>query len=110
MWANTLCPFSSSTRNMALGRGSMTVPSSTIASSFGFGRVGPLLTGWDGGSDTGARRTESPAGPTDNAIARGTERKARREGSFRRRDHLLGHHPAAAGHPPCRDGATESNG
>ena len=26
MWARTLCPFSSSTRNMAFGRGSMTVP------------------------------------------------------------------------------------
>src|SRR4026208_150083 len=33
MWASTLCPFSSSTRNMALGRGSTTVPSTSIASS-----------------------------------------------------------------------------
>src|SRR6476469_6395182 len=33
MWASTLCPFSSSTRNMALGRGSTTVPSPSIASS-----------------------------------------------------------------------------
>ena len=32
-WASTLCPFSSSTRNIALGRGSMTVPSTVIASS-----------------------------------------------------------------------------
>src|SRR5512132_2308046 len=33
MWASTLCPFSSSTRNMAFGRGSTTVPSTSIASS-----------------------------------------------------------------------------
>src|SRR6185436_14620771 len=31
----TLCPFSNSTRNMALGNGSMTVPSTSIASFFG---------------------------------------------------------------------------
>src|SRR5688572_15746781 len=42
MWANTLWPFSSSTRNMAFGRGSVTVPSSTIASSLGLARVGLL--------------------------------------------------------------------
>src|SRR5690606_37734774 len=39
MWANTLWPFSSSTLNMALGRGSITVPSRTIASSLGLGRT-----------------------------------------------------------------------
>src|SRR6185503_7466321 len=39
MWANTLCPFSSSTRNMALGSGSVTVPSTSIASFFGKLRV-----------------------------------------------------------------------
>src|SRR5436190_21615681 len=33
MWASTLCPFSSSTRNMALGRGSTTVPSTSMTSS-----------------------------------------------------------------------------
>src|SRR2546423_1459305 len=37
MCASTRWPFSSSTRNMALGRGSTTVPSSTIASSLGLG-------------------------------------------------------------------------
>src|SRR4029079_13121384 len=37
MWASTLWPFSSSTRNMAFGNGSMTVPSRTIASSLGLG-------------------------------------------------------------------------
>src|SRR5271155_913894 len=36
--ANTLCPFSNSTRNMALGSGSTTVPSSTMAASLGLGR------------------------------------------------------------------------
>src|ERR1043166_9660817 len=35
MWARTLCPFSSSTRNIALGSGSITVPSTSIASFFG---------------------------------------------------------------------------
>src|SRR5439155_14954893 len=33
--ASTLCPFSSSTRNIALGSGSTTVPSTSIASSLG---------------------------------------------------------------------------
>src|SRR5438067_13163485 len=35
MCASTLCPFSSSTRNMALGNGSTTVPSTRIVSSLG---------------------------------------------------------------------------
>src|SRR6266550_1668533 len=35
MLAKTLCPFSNSTRNMALGNGSITVPSTSIASFFG---------------------------------------------------------------------------
>src|SRR5436309_15799795 len=34
MWVRTLCPLSSSTRNMALGRGSTTVPSTSMASFF----------------------------------------------------------------------------
>src|SRR5689334_9892080 len=38
MWARTLCPFSSSTRNMALGNGSTTVPSTRIVSSLGLAR------------------------------------------------------------------------
>ena len=46
MWASTLWPFSSSTRNIAFGRGSMTTPSSKIASSFGFGRGSSLDQGW----------------------------------------------------------------
>src|ERR1700722_19801913 len=37
LWASTLWPFSNSTRNIAFGSGSITVPSRTIASSFGFG-------------------------------------------------------------------------
>src|SRR3954470_23130427 len=35
MCARTLCPLSSCTRNIALGKGSITVPSTSIASSFG---------------------------------------------------------------------------
>src|SRR5256885_11238649 len=34
MWVRTLWPLSSSTRNMALGKGSTTVPSTSIASFF----------------------------------------------------------------------------
>src|SRR3954451_20280409 len=44
MCANTLWLFSSSTRNIALGRDSRMVPSSTMASSFGLGRVGLFRT------------------------------------------------------------------
>src|SRR4030088_1664833 len=39
MCASTLCPFSSSTRNMALGNGSTTVPSTRIVSSLGLARA-----------------------------------------------------------------------
>src|SRR3954454_17203044 len=45
MCANTLWLFSSSTRNMAFGRDSRIVPSSTMASSFGLGS-GVLLERW----------------------------------------------------------------
>src|SRR6478672_12711910 len=34
MWASTLCPFSNSMRNIALGRGSTTRPSTSMAPSF----------------------------------------------------------------------------
>lgn len=34
MCAKTMCPFFNSTRNMALGNGSTTVPSTSMASSF----------------------------------------------------------------------------
>src|SRR6266542_3414265 len=34
MWVRTRCPLSNSTRNMALGRGSTTVPSTSMASFF----------------------------------------------------------------------------
>src|SRR6195952_5942427 len=34
MWANTLCPLVSSTRNIALGSGSTTRPSTSMAPSF----------------------------------------------------------------------------
>src|SRR6476646_9954565 len=68
MWANTLWPFSSSTRNMAFGRGSTTVPSRTIASSLGFGRV--LLLNDVAGPAHSATGREALAGPTDHATAR----------------------------------------
>src|SRR2546430_6900561 len=43
MCASTLWPFSSSTRNMAFGSGSTTVPSTRIASSLGLARGNHLL-------------------------------------------------------------------
>jgi hypothetical protein len=50
MWANTLWPFSNSTRNIAFGSDSTIVPSRTIASSFGFGSVFSLQeSGYDSG-------------------------------------------------------------
>src|SRR6476469_9279257 len=45
MWASTLCPFSNSTRNMAFGNGSVTVPSTRIVSSLGLARE-HHLRGW----------------------------------------------------------------
>src|ERR1700709_2554128 len=39
MCASTLCPFSSSTRNIAFGSGSVTVPSTRIMSSLGLTRA-----------------------------------------------------------------------
>src|SRR5215212_5141973 len=43
MWASTLWPFSSSTRNIAFGSDSTIVPSSTMASSLGLGRNAPQI-------------------------------------------------------------------
>src|SRR2546423_8543648 len=64
MWASTLCPFSSSTRNMAFGSGSTTVPSTRIVSSLGLARE-HHLRGWSapearktGGERTGTDRRE----------------------------------------------------
>src|SRR5262245_56591641 len=44
MCASTLCPFSSSTRNMALGNGSTTVPSTSMTSSLATLQVSPVPT------------------------------------------------------------------
>src|SRR5215470_5210563 len=61
-WASTLWPFSSSTRNIAFGSGSTTVPSTSIASSFGMclGRnsrehVGPVVGDGDGVLEVGGQ-------------------------------------------------------
>src|SRR5690349_14249931 len=59
MWASTLWPFSSSTRNMAFGNGSTTVPSRTIASSLGLGRAD--LRDWFEQGARAARGRGSPA-------------------------------------------------
>src|SRR6476660_268480 len=52
MWASTLWPFASSTRNIALGNGSTTVPSTRIVSSLG------LATGHHRGLRARARHAE----------------------------------------------------
>src|SRR5438270_7218125 len=62
MWASTLCPFSSWTRNIAFGSGSTTVPSSTIASSLGLGRFALLDgTSWKSWCSPGARQRRQPS-------------------------------------------------
>src|SRR6478609_9331403 len=62
MCASTLCPFSSSTRNIALGRLSRIVPSSTMASLLGLGRTELLDVATLVVADTGseASRTRQP--------------------------------------------------
>src|SRR4030095_13085858 len=53
--ARSLCPFSSSTRNIALGSGSTTVPSTSIASSFGISLDSPAPHPRSGSSATHGR-------------------------------------------------------
>src|SRR5690606_19537308 len=43
IWANTLWPLSSSTRNIAFGKGSMTVPSISMTSCFAMGSTDLLF-------------------------------------------------------------------
>src|SRR6266851_3612122 len=64
MWASTLCPFSSSTRNMAFGSGSVTVPSTRIMSSLGLTRTSHHLKRVML-SARGARRAERTFGRPD---------------------------------------------
>src|SRR5688572_2531650 len=83
MWASTRWPFSSSTANIVLGSGSMTVPSTSIASRLATGYVLPFLTGSAG-----------PDGPTHERIAYQKSRfPARRKSSDRCQDFrtVLGH-------------------
>src|SRR5690606_36917004 len=47
MWASTLRPFSSSTRNIALGKGSTTVPSISMTSCFAMGSTDLLFLAHD---------------------------------------------------------------
>src|SRR5207344_2095897 len=58
MWASTRWPFSSSTANIVLGSGSMTVPSTSIASRLATGYVLPFLM-----------RSAGPTGPTHERVA-----------------------------------------
>ena len=91
----------------------MTVPSSTIASSFGFGRVAPLLTG---GTGVGHRRAENrvagtadrqcyrPAAETEEllpveGLLRQRERKIEPDRAERRRPEYTGTNRAVHEHP-----------
>ena len=58
MWAKTLWPFSNSTANIVLGSGSMTVPSTSIASFLATGVGVPFLT-----------MSAGPGGPTHERVA-----------------------------------------
>src|SRR5262249_44682455 len=64
MCASTRCPFSSSTRNMAFGNGSTTVPSTRIVSSLGLAIAATYLT-----SGALNERANSPE-PTDKDTRR----------------------------------------
>src|SRR6266508_512289 len=64
MWVRTRCPFSSSTRNMALGNGSTTVPSTSIASFLATRRVQLLASG------SRRSRSEEGAGACPGAKSR----------------------------------------
>src|SRR5665213_1440250 len=85
MWASTLCPFSSSTRNMAFGNGSTTVPSTRIVSSLGFARE-HHLQGWKRASGLGNSVTIAAEllGPLGARNGQGADR----------RDYLIGVVPA----------------
>src|SRR5262245_34758010 len=75
MWASTRWPFSSSTANIVLGSGSMTVPSTSIASRLATGCVLPFLT-----------RSAGPEGPTHERVAYQNRSKPSSTGSGRRED------------------------
>src|SRR5262249_14897420 len=62
MWARTEAPLSSRTRNMGLGRGSVTSPSSSIASSLTFATTASLRGGRRGPARTRAESVPRPAG------------------------------------------------
>src|SRR3954464_4706163 len=80
MCASTSWPLSRATRNMALGSGSVTFPSRTIASSLGFGSGRPFR-GASGDENlligAGGARTRGPFGPTDQVIGGGPRRQLR---------------------------------
>src|ERR1700704_948832 len=82
MCASTLCPFSSSTRNIALGSGSTTVPSTRIVSSLGFARMHHLR------SAARRKRVERPRGRPTRIHAGHEGRKFLLERSPRHGEHL----------------------
>src|SRR5512147_181106 len=98
MWARTLWPVSSSTRNMALGSGSSTVPSTSMASSLAID-LAPLAS---------AARTSAAAPVQKGENIRPVLRDGHRVLEVGRQGPVGGHgRPAILQHldvrPPCVD-------
>src|SRR5437773_2712126 len=68
MCASTLCPLSSSTRNMALGRGSTTEPSTSIASFLATLRWVLLHDGHAPGVEIGDERNRPPPAEAETPV------------------------------------------
>src|SRR4051812_14396353 len=106
MWASTLCPFSSSTRNIALGRGSTTVPSTRIVSSLGLATVHHRGSG----RAKGARKYHS-WGDRQGYNAKGSEGKPGRNqlSGLRRPRRLHANTPTTARIPAANPAAPTTN-
>src|SRR4028119_112680 len=117
MWASTRCPFCSSTRNIALGSGSTTRPSTSMAPSFFAMPNTASLTRWCWwcGAGSGlvlghARSRRDPAGTyvvgADQvvpALPRGRPASCGHSTTTRRREHRRSLYPGAAeGSNPAR--------
>src|SRR5690349_1842502 len=84
MWARTLCPLVSSTRNIAFGRASSTDPSISMTPSFlaitlfVTGLVAWSCGDWRAQRHAGARRTHQSSSLRYSARSRQLERRSRR--------------------------------
>src|SRR5437868_3449020 len=85
MWASTRWPFSSSTANIVLGNGSMTVPSTSIASFLATGVDASLSHGECRSAGTDTRTRSVPEGPLQRQT-RVSFRGPRSSSSYRGKD------------------------